>query len=194
MCLRAEIASGQVGHHIGTHARAAGGRRLSQPMVKWSTTTPGLASRDQLRHAPPVHSHLLVAATSIRTVARTARRRPETLLRELPLGRQPIATNVIFAGRQARLADRASAAHHRAMLPPAARSVAPVSRVRRHRRVQGVRPSATAEGLFSGCARRASQSCGLALMHGRLSADDSDAAVMAVFRAGEVDVLVHHGH
>ncbi len=53
----------------------------------------------------------------------------------------------------------------------------------------GGRPSETAVGLFERLRSGVLADLRLALMHGRLSADEKDAA-MAAFRAGEIDVLV----
>ncbi|MCS6727040.1 DEAD/DEAH box helicase, partial [Proteus mirabilis] len=101
--VRAEIASGQVGIVIGTHAllqEAVDFHNLGMVVVDEQHRF-GVEQRDQLRAKAPagITPHLLVmTATPIpRTVALTVYGDLETsTLRELPLGRQPIATNVIF--------------------------------------------------------------------------------------------------
>jgi ATP-dependent DNA helicase RecG len=157
----------------------------------------GVEQRDRLRSKAPhgLTPHLLVmTATPIpRTVALTVYGDLETsTLRELPRGRQPIATNTIFikekpqwlnrawqriieevaAGRQGYVvasrideSDKKSSENEHG--PPATTVVALLERLR-HGPLSGLR---------------------LGLMHGRLSADEKDAA-MAAFRAGEIDVLV----
>ena len=54
---------------------------------------------------------------------------------------------------------------------------------------QGASPTETAEGLFDRLRSGELADLRLGLMHGRLPADEKDAA-MAAFRAGEIDVLV----
>lgn len=196
--VRAEIASGQVGIVIGTHAllqEAVDFHNLGMVVVDEQHRF-GVEQRDQLRAKAPagITPHLLVmTATPIpRTVALTVYGDLETsTLRELPLGRQPIATNVIFVKDKPAWLDRA----WRRIIEEAAAGrqayvVAPRIDESDDTDVQGgVRPSATAEGLFSRLRSAELAELRLALMHGRLSADDKDAA-MAAFRAGEVDVLV----
>jgi ATP-dependent DNA helicase RecG len=157
----------------------------------------GVEQRDRLRAKAPqgLTPHLLVmTATPIpRTVALTVYGDLETsTLRELPRGRQPIATNTIFikekpqwldrawqrtieevrAGRQAyvvasRIDENDKKSNEKEDGPPATTVVELLERLR--------------QGPLSGLR--------LGLMHGRLSADEKDAA-MAAFRAGEIDVLV----
>src|SRR6202012_829786 len=105
--VRAEIAGGEVGIVIGTHA-------LLQDAVEFSNLGMvvvdeqhrfGVEQRDQLRAKAPagITPHLLVmTATPIpRTVALTVYGDLETLtLRELPRGRQPITSNVIFVSEK----------------------------------------------------------------------------------------------
>ncbi|WP_204803674.1 ATP-dependent DNA helicase RecG [Mycobacterium riyadhense] len=196
--VRAEIASGQVGIVIGTHAllqEAVDFHNLGMVVVDEQHRF-GVEQRDQLRAKAPdgITPHLLVmTATPIpRTVALTVYGDLETsTLRELPLGRQPIATNVIFVKDKPAWLDRA----WRRIIEEAATDrqayvVAPrIDESDDADAQEGVRPSATAEGLFARLRSGELAELRLALMHGRLSADDKDAA-MAAFRAGEVDVLV----
>src|ERR1700756_1886215 len=101
--IRAEIAGGQVGMVIGTHALlqdAVEFHNLGMVVVDEQHRF-GVEQRDQLRAKARagITPHLLVmTATPIpRTVALTVYGDLETsTLRELPRGRQPITTNVIF--------------------------------------------------------------------------------------------------
>ena len=101
--VRAEVAGGQVGIVIGTHALlqdAVEFHNLGMVVVDEQHRF-GVEQRDQLRAKARagITPHLLVmTATPIpRTVALTVYGDLETLtLRELPRGRQPITTNVIF--------------------------------------------------------------------------------------------------
>ena len=118
--VRAEIASGQAGIVIGTHAlmqEAVEFHQLGMVVVDEQHRF-GVEQRDQLRAKATggITPHLLVmTATPIpRTVALTVYGDLETsTLRELPRGRQPIATNVIFASAEAGLAGAGLAAHRR---------------------------------------------------------------------------------
>jgi ATP-dependent DNA helicase RecG len=155
----------------------------------------GVEQRDALRARATDPPHVLVmTATPIpRTVALTVYGDLETsTLRELPRGRQPIATNTIFvtehptwldrawariieevrAGRQAyvvasRIDEDDKTGEDKGGGPPA------TTVLQLHDRLRG--------GPLSGLR--------LGLMHGRLPADEKD-AVMAAFRAGQIDVLV----
>ncbi len=118
--VRDEVAAGEAGIVIGTHAllqdavefkrpRHGGGRRAARF---------GVEQRDRLRAKAPegVTPHLLVmTATPIpRTVALTVYGDLETsTLRELPRGRQPITTNTIFIKEKRAMAGPGVAAHHR---------------------------------------------------------------------------------
>jgi ATP-dependent DNA helicase RecG len=156
----------------------------------------GVEQRDRLRAKAPdgLTPHLLVmTATPIpRTVALTVYGDLETsTLRELPRGRQPIATNAIFvkekpawlqrawqriieevgAGRQAYVVasriDESDKPGANEQGPPPTTVIALLEQLRR--------------GPLSGLR--------LGLMHGRLPSDEKD-AVMAAFRDGQIDVLV----
>ncbi|HWT48330.1 MAG TPA: ATP-dependent DNA helicase RecG, partial [Mycobacterium sp.] len=197
--IRAEIASGQVGIVIGTHALlqdAVEFHNLGMVVVDEQHRF-GVEQRDQLRAKARagITPHLLVmTATPIpRTVALTVYGDLETLtLRELPRGRQPITTNVIFVKDKPAWLDRA---WQRIIEEVAAGRQAYVVAPRidendePEKAEQGARPSATAEGLFARLYSGELANLRLGLMHGRLPTDEKDAA-MAAFRAGELDVLV----
>lgn len=216
--VRAVVASGEAGIVIGTHALlqdAVEFDRLGMVVVDEQHRF-GVEQRDRLRAKAPegITPHLLVmTATPIpRTVALTVYGDLETsTLRELPRGRQPITTRTIFArekptwldrawariaeevreGRQAYVVasridegdqpggidsdkepDRAKSAKKSA---PQAQSGGP--------------PPVTVVELFERLQRGPLRGLRLGLMHGRLPADEKD-AVMAAFRAGDIDVLV----
>lgn len=197
--IRAEIAGGEVGIVVGTHA-------LLQDAVEFDNLGMvvvdeqhrfGVEQRDHLRAKarPGVTPHLLVmTATPIpRTVALTVYGDLETsTLRELPRGRQPITSNVIFVKDKPAWLDRAwqriteeVAAGRQAYV------VAP--RIDESDDPGDQEPNCkapeTAEGLYARLRSGELANLRLGLMHGRLSAEEKDAA-MAAFRAGEVDVLV----
>jgi ATP-dependent DNA helicase RecG len=197
--IRAEIAGGQVGIVIGTHALlqdAVEFHNLGMVVVDEQHRF-GVEQRDQLRAKARagITPHLLVmTATPIpRTVALTVYGDLETsTLRELPRGRQPITSNVIFVADKPAWLDRAwkriieEVADGRqayVVAPRIDETDEPENGE------QNARPSATAEGLFNRLRSTELSNLRLGLMHGRLPADEKDAA-MAAFRAGEIDVLV----
>lgn len=197
--VRAEIAGGQVGIVIGTHA-------LLQDSVEFANLGMvvvdeqhrfGVEQRDQLRAKAPegITPHLLVmTATPIpRTVALTVYGDLETsTLRELPRGRQPITSNVIFVHDKPAWLDRA---WERIVEEVAAGRQAYVVTPRidesdeSGKGQEDARATETAEGLYARLRSGELSNLRLGLMHGRLPADEKDAA-MAAFRAGETDVLV----
>ena len=197
--VRDEVASGRVGIVVGTHALlqdAVDFHNLGMVVVDEQHRF-GVEQRDQLRAKAPEGTtpHLLVmTATPIpRTVALTVYGDLETsTLRELPRGRQPISSNVIFVNDKPAWLERA---WHRIIEEVAAGRQVYVVAPRidetddTEKGEEGGRPSATAVGLFDRLRTRELADLRLALMHGRLSADEKDAA-MAAFRAGEIDVLV----
>ena len=197
--VRAEIAGGEVGIVVGTHALlqdAVEFHKLGIVVVDEQHRF-GVEQRDQLRAKAPagITPHLLVmTATPIpRTVALTVFGDLETsTLRELPRGRQPITTTAIFVNDKPAWLDRA---WHRI-----------IEEVREGRQAYVVapriddsdsggqsekdqRPSATVEELYARLSSDQLAGLRLGLMHGRLSGDEKD-AVMAAFRAREIDVLV----
>lgn len=201
---RAEIAGGQAGIVIGTHALLQDAVEFHQlgMVVVDEQHRFGVEQRDRLRAKATggITPHLLVmTATPIpRTVALTVFGDLETsTLRELPRGRQPIATNVIFAKQKpawlqrawARVVEEVGAGRQAYIVAPriddddkpkvniASRDGAPPRKATAVVDLYARLQSGPLAGLRVG------------LMHGRLSADEKD-AVMAGFRAGEIDVLV----
>ncbi len=157
----------------------------------------GVEQRDRLRAKAPdgLTPHLLVmTATPIpRTVALTVYGDLETsTLRELPRGRQPIATNTIFIKEKPLVAGAGVAAHHRGGRRRAGRptsSPRASMRATRPTAKDAGPPATTVVELLEQLRHGPLSGLRLGLMHGRLPADEKD-AVMAAFRAGEVDVLV----
>jgi ATP-dependent DNA helicase RecG len=196
---RSEIASGEVGIVIGTHALlqdAVEFHKLGMVVVDEQHRF-GVEQRDQLRAKAPagITPHLLVmTATPIpRTVALTVYGDLETsTLRELPRGRQPITSNVIFvkdkpawlARAWQRIIEEVGAGRQAYVVAPRIDETDDPGSAQ-----AGTRPSETAEGLYARLRSGELANLRLGLMHGRLSADEKD-AVMAGFRAGEIDVLV----
>jgi len=197
--VRAEIASGQVGIVIGTHALlqdAVEFHKLGMVVVDEQHRF-GVEQRDQLRAKARagVTPHLLVmTATPIpRTVALTVYGDLETsTLRELPRGRQPITSNVVFVQDKPAWLERA---WRRIVEEVGAGRQAYVVAPRidegdeSPKGQEGGRPTATAEGLFSQLRTGELAGLRLGLMHGRLPAEEKEAA-MAAFRTGQIDVLV----
>jgi ATP-dependent DNA helicase RecG len=195
--LRAEIAAGQVDIVIGTHALlqdAVEFYNLGMVVVDEQHRF-GVEQRDRLRAKAPagITPHLLVmTATPIpRTVALTVYGDLETLtLRELPRGRQPITSKTIFIQDKPAWLDRAwQRIIEEVGAGRQAYVVAPRIDESDEPEKDGSRSSETAEGLYARLRSGELANLRLGLMHGRLSADEKD-AVMAGFRAGEIDVLV----
>lgn len=197
--LRAEITSGEVGIVVGTHALlqdALQFHRLGMVVVDEQHRF-GVEQRDRLRAKAPagVTPHLLVmTATPIpRTVALTVYGDLETsMLRELPRGRQPITTTAIFVKEKPawlarawqRIIEEASAGRQAYVVAPRIDDTDDAGQSE-----ESGRPSATAEELFARLHSHELAGLRLGLMHGRLPAEQKDAA-MTAFRAGEIDVLV----
>ncbi|MDR3657968.1 MAG: ATP-dependent DNA helicase RecG [Mycobacterium sp.] len=198
--VRAEVASGEVGIVVGTHALlqdAVEFHNLGMVVVDEQHRF-GVEQRDQLRAKAPagVTPHLLVmTATPIpRTVALTVYGDLETsTLRELPRGRQPITTNVIFVKDKPawlerawqRIIEEVAQGRQAYVVAPRIDESDDASKGGE----QPARPSATAEGMYARLRSGELANLRLGLMHGRLSAEEKDAA-MAAFRAGEIDALV----
>lgn len=197
--VRDEVASGQAGIVVGTHALlqdAVEFHNLGMVVVDEQHRF-GVEQRDQLRAKarPGVTPHLLVmTATPIpRTVALTVYGDLETsTLRELPRGRQPITSNVIFVRDKPawlerawrRITEEVAAGRQAYVVAPRIDETDEPEKPE-----QDARPTETAEGLYARLRAGELANVRLGLMHGRLSAEDKDAA-MAAFRAGETDVLV----
>ena len=206
--VRAEVASGDAGIVIGTHALLQDTvefHRLGMVVVDEQHRF-GVEQRDRLRAKAPegVTPHLLVmTATPIpRTVALTHYGDLETsVLRELPRGRQPITTNTIFLREHRAWLDRAwqriieEVGAGRQAYVVASRidendKTEAKGRGKRRDQVKEQGPPATTVvELFERLRRGPLAGLRLGLMHGRLSADDKD-AVMSAFRAGDIDVLI----
>jgi ATP-dependent DNA helicase RecG len=196
--VRDEVASGEAGIVIGTHAllqEAVEFKRLGMVVVDEQHRF-GVEQRDQLRAKAPdgLTPHLLVmTATPIpRTVALTYYGDLETsTLRELPRGRQPITTNAIFVTEKpAWLARAWQRTTEEVRAGRQAYVVA--SRIdesdKPAKKEQGP-PATTVVQLFDQLRLGQLSGLRLGLMHGRLPSDEKD-AVMAEFRAGQIDVLV----
>jgi ATP-dependent DNA helicase RecG len=196
--VRDEIAAGDAGIVIGTHA-------LLQDIVEFDNLGMvvvdeqhrfGVEQRDRLRAKARggITPHLLVmTATPIpRTVALTFYGDLETsTLRELPRGRQPIVTNTIFVKEHPKWLDRAWA---RIIEEVNAGRQAYVVASRIDEKDNGSSneggpPAITVLKLFDHLRSGPLSGLRLGLMHGRLSGDEKD-AVMTAFRTGEIDVLV----
>ncbi|MGE2690659.1 ATP-dependent DNA helicase RecG [Mycolicibacterium pulveris] len=203
--VRDEVAGGEAGIVIGTHALlqdAVEFHRLGMVVVDEQHRF-GVEQRDRLRGKAPggVTPHLLVmTATPIpRTVALTHYGDLETsTLRELPRGRQPIATNTIFITKQRSWLDRAwqriteEVRAGRQAYVVASRIDAddkPKDDDAQDPEQEKAPPPVTVIELFDGLRQGPLSGLRLGLMHGRLPADEKD-AVMGAFRAGEIDVLV----
>jgi ATP-dependent DNA helicase RecG len=199
--VRDEVAAGDAGIVIGTHAllqESVDFNRLGMVVVDEQHRF-GVEQRDRLRAKAPdgVTPHLLVmTATPIpRTVALTVFGDLETAtLRELPRGRQPIATNTIFAKEKPQWLNRAwqriieEVGDGRQAYVVAPRIDESDDGGKKRKKQDGP-PSTTVVELFEYLKRGPLSDLRLGLMHGRLPADEKD-AVMAAFRAGDMDVLV----
>jgi ATP-dependent DNA helicase RecG len=197
--VRDEVAAGQVGIVIGTHAilqDAVDFHQLGMVVVDEQHRF-GVAQRDRLRAKATggITAHLLVmTATPIpRTVALTVYGDLETsTLRELPRGRQPISTNTIFATVKPQWLQRAwqriaeEVAAGRQAYVVASR----IDETEKGGSDQGPGPKPiTVVELIEHLRQGPLAGLRLGLMHGRLPAEEKD-AVMSAFRDGELDVLV----
>lgn len=196
--VRDEVASGEAGIVIGTHALlqdAVDFKNLGMVVVDEQHRF-GVEQRDRLRAKAPegLTPHLLVmTATPIpRTVALTVYGDLETsTLRELPRGRQPIATSAIFISEKRSWLDRAWA-RITEEIQAGRQAYVVASRIDETDKTDGKDtgpPATTVVELLEYLCHGPLSGLRLGLMHGRLSADEKD-AVMAAFRAGEIDVLV----
>src|SRR6202012_1023586 len=197
--VRGEITSGQVGIVVGTHALLQDAVEFHQlgMVVVDEQHRFGVEQRDQLRAKAPagITPHLLVmTATPIpRTVALTVYGDLEpSTLRELARGRQPSTTPAILLNHKPAWLDRAwsriieEVAQGRQAYVVAPRIDDTDSSGQAEK---DQRPSATVEELYARLGRDQLSGLRLGLMHGRLTGDEKD-AVMAAFRAREIDVLV----
>lgn len=199
---RDEIASGNAGIVVGTHALlqdAVDFHNLGLVVVDEQHRF-GVEQRDRLRAkaSAGVTPHLLVmTATPIpRTVALTVYGDLETsVLRELPRGRQPITTTAIFLRedrqRQKPWLDRAWQ-RIREEVDAGRQAYVVASRIDESDKEPGENagpPAMTVIEMLEHLRHGPLAGLRLGLMHGRLSGDEKD-AVMTAFRAGEIDVLV----
>ncbi|MCT7659228.1 ATP-dependent DNA helicase RecG [Mycobacterium deserti] len=198
--VREEVAGGEAGIVIGTHALlqdAVEFHRLGMVVVDEQHRF-GVEQRDRLRSKAPdgVTPHLLVmTATPIpRTVALTHYGDLETsVLRELPRGRQPIATNTIFLNEKPAWLERAWQ-RITEEVRDGRQAYVVASRIDENDKTKddknnGGPPATTVVELFDHLRSGVFPRLRLGLMHGRLPSDEKD-AVMAAFRAGDIDVLV----
>lgn len=199
--VRGEVASGQAGIVVGTHALlqdAVEFHNLGMVVVDEQHRF-GVEQRDALRAKARdgLTPHLLVmTATPIpRTVALTVFGDLETsTLRELPRGRQPITTNTIFISQKPAWLDRAWA-RIREEVGAGRQAYVVASRIDESDKPgdnndgRGGPPPVTVVELFDRLSAGPLSGLRLGLMHGRLSGEEKD-AVMGAFRAGEIDVLV----
>ncbi len=201
--VRDEVATGQAGIVIGTHA-------LLQEAVEFANLgfvvvdeqhRFGVEQRDSLRAKAPagLTPHLLVmTATPIpRTVALTVYGDLETsTLRELPRGRQPITTNTIFtkdkpqwlARAWQRIAEEVAAGRQAYVV---------ASRIDEDDKTaaeQNGPPATTVVQLHEHLEHGPLAGLRLGLMHGRLPADEKDAVMACLPRRGHRRAGVHHRH
>lgn len=196
--VRDEVASGEAGIVIGTHALlqdAVEFRRLGLVVIDEQHRF-GVEQRDRLRAKATggISPHLLVmTATPIpRTVALTVFGDLETsTLRELPRGRQPINTSPIFIHDKPQWLDRAwqriaeEVAAGRQAYVVAAR----IDGTDKPDQDQAGPPAKPVGELYEELRKGPLSGLRLGLMHGRLPADEKN-AVMSAFKAGAIDVLV----
>jgi ATP-dependent DNA helicase RecG len=195
--VRDEIASGQAGLVIGTHAivqDAVDFHQLGMVVVDEQHRF-GVEQRDRLRAKAiggmTPHTLVMTATPIPRTVALTVYGDLETsTLRELPRGRQTITTNAIFMKDKPQWLTRAwqriveEVGAGRQAYVVASRIDEPDKAA-----AEGATPAASVVELFEHLRHGPLAKLRLGLMHGRLSADEKDEA-MAAFRAGDIDVLV----
>jgi ATP-dependent DNA helicase RecG len=196
--VRDEIANGQAGLVIGTHALVqdvVDFHQLGMVVVDEQHRF-GVEQRDQLRAKAiggiTPHTLVMTATPIPRTVALTVYGDLEiSTLRELPRGRQAITTNAIFMREKPQWLMRA---WHRIVEEVEAGRQAYVVASRidetdKKATADGAIPATSVVELFEHLRHGPLSKLRLGLMHGRLSADEKD-AVMTAFRAGDVDVLV----
>jgi len=200
--VRDEVASGAAGIVIGTHALlqdAVEFHRLGMVVIDEQHRF-GVDQRDRLRAKAPdgLTPHLLVmTATPIpRTVALTVYGDLETsTLSELPGGRKPITTTTIFVKDKPAWLARAwqrileEVAEGRQAYVVASRIDENDQTGKADTAGGNLPPPIPVVTVYEQLRKGPLSGLRLGLMHGRLSAEEKD-AVMAAFRAGEVDVLI----
>ncbi|WP_029114950.1 ATP-dependent DNA helicase RecG [Mycobacterium sp. URHB0044] len=196
--VRDEVATGQAGIVIGTHALlqdAVDFHQLGMVVVDEQHRF-GVEQRDRLRAKATggITPHLLVmTATPIpRTVALTVYGDLETsTLRELPRGRQPITTNTIFVKDKPQWLSRAwqRVAEEVGAGRQAYVVASRIDDTEKGAKKDGGPKPLTVVEVLDHLKHGPLAGLRLGLMHGRLSGDEKD-AVMSAFRNGEIDVLV----
>ena len=185
----AEIASGEAGVVVGTHALLSEGVDFADLglVVVDEQHRFGVEQRDALR-AKGKHPHVLVmTATPIpRTVAMTVYGDLEiSTLRELPRGRSPITSRVVQLRSES---FRAAMDHVRLEVSAGHQAFVVCNRI-------GDEPSEIEDppwsvmDVQSALAQHYLKGLKLEVLHGRMSSDDKD-RVMSSFAAGDVEVLV----
>jgi ATP-dependent DNA helicase RecG len=198
-----EVASGTAGVVVGTHAllyEAVEFNDLGLVVVDEQHRF-GVEQRDALRAKADQPPHVLVmTATPIpRTVAMTVYGDLEvSTLTELPRGRSPIASHVVPAAEKPAYLDRAwrrlreeVAAGHQAYVvcPRIGEAASEGEDVASSSDEPGPRPPLAVLEVAPLLAAGPLHGLRLGVLHGRLPADEKDAAMRA-FAAGELDVLV----
>ncbi|NUS74123.1 MAG: ATP-dependent DNA helicase RecG [Corynebacteriales bacterium] len=196
----AEIAGGQAGIVIGTHALLSTGVDFADLglVIVDEQHRFGVEQRDALRAKGQKPPHVLVmTATPIpRTVAMTVFGDLDiSALTELPAGRSPITTNVVPIAEKpawldrawARLVEEARAGHQSYVVfprigdGPETDETEPVDD-------DGKRPPAAVLEVAPDLRDGPLKNVRTGILHGRLSSDEKD-GVMARFARGDVDVL-----
>jgi ATP-dependent DNA helicase RecG len=197
--VRGEVASGEAGIVVGTHALLHDSVEFTNLglVVIDEQHRFGVEQRDQLRAkaVPGLTPHLLVmTATPIpRTVALTVFGDLETsTIRDLPRGRQPIDTKTVFVSDKPQWLERAWARIGEEVAAGRQAYVV-ASRIDEADKPGGSEqqgpPPIPVLTLYDHLRHGPLSGLRLGLMHGRLPTDDKD-AVMTAFRAGVIDVLV----
>ncbi len=192
----AEVASGEAGLVVGTHALLSEGVEFADLglVVVDEQHRFGVEQRDALRAkgATPPHVLVMTATPIPRTVAITVYGDLEvSTLTELPKGRSPIRSNVVPVSEQPAWLDRVwqrvreAAAEGRQAFVVCPR----IGGDDAEPDAEGRRPAAAVEDVLPGLAQEALAGLRLAALHGRMPSDAKD-AVMRAFSRGELDVLV----
>jgi len=207
----ADTASGAAGIVVGTHALLSEGVEFADLglVVVDEQHRFGVEQRDALRSKgdPPPHVLVMTATPIPRTVAMTVYGDLETsALRELPGGRSSISTIVVPAGEKPawlervwrRIREEVAAGHQGYVVCPRIGDAAAAgedadepSDVDGEEEDGGMarRPPLAVLDVAPGLAEGPLADLRLGVLHGRLPADEKDAA-MRGFAAGQVDVLV----
>ena len=195
-------ASGEAGIVIGTHALL--GEKVEFKdlglIVVDEQHRFGVEQRDALKEKAQKPPHLLVmTATPIpRTVAMTVFGDLDvSTLRELPLGRQPITTHVIAPMEKPAYLERAwqrireevSQGHQAYVVAPRIEAGSDVNADLDFLFGNESSEIASVEELAQRLATNELAGVRVAMLHGRLSADEKD-STMKAFAAGEIDVLI----